>query len=374
MLNLDYDIKDLWGMSMKKIAIMTSVLILSLGLFACSKEEVPEIPVETPVEIPVEEPEEEPVAEAEEEVVSEGLHRYETPQPGLSPLTGLPYEGDGKVIMVQMENTSAARPHSGLAEADLIYEMEVESTITRLTTFFHGTYPEKVGPIRSTRKQHMFLWKEWNYLYIYFGGSRFNPGQNIDEWREDLGITADSLDGTRTSKSFSRSTDREAPHNAYSNLDMVMNEAYEFEPVDRTLYYDDEAGIGGEMAKKVSLAYRSDNKITYSYDEENKVYLRSINGEPMMDKETNKQIAVKNIIVQHAHHFDVTDTVYTNIDLIGSGDAEYFIDGVMKKGNWERVDENSMTRYLDEDGQEIPFKPGKTFIQIMRNDSEVTFE
>ena len=358
---------------MKKIAIIASVLTLSLGLFACNKEVVPEeieAPVETPVEAPVETPVEEP---EEEEPVVLLKHRYDTPQPGLSPLTGLPYEGDGKVIMVQIENTVAARPHSGLAEADLIYEIEVESTITRLTAFFQGNYPEKVGPVRSARKQQMFLWSEWDYLYVFYGGST-PQGQNIYEWMNELDITARRVDGMRDIIGFSRSADRKAPHNAYTNLNKVMTEAYDFDPVDRTLYFDEQAVKEGLTAKKVSLAYRNDNMITYEYDDESMVYQRFINEKPMMDKESDKQIAVKNIIVQHANHFHVTNTVYTNIDLIGTGDAEYFIDGVMKKGTWERTDENSMTRYLDEEGNEIAFKPGKTFIQIMRNDSEVTFE
>ncbi|HSR04600.1 MAG TPA: DUF3048 domain-containing protein [Proteiniclasticum sp.] len=358
---------------MKKIAIIASVLTLSLGLFACNKEVVPEeieVPVETPVEAPVETPVEEP---EEEEPVILLKHRYDTPQPGLSPLTGLPYEGDGKVIMVQIENTVAARPHSGLAEADLIYEIEVESTITRLTAFFKGNYPEKVGPVRSARKQQMFLWSEWDYLYVFYGGST-PQGQNIYEWMNELDITARRVDGMRDNIGFSRSADRKAPHNAYTNLNKVLTEAYDFDPVDRTLYFDEQVVKDGLTAKKVSLAYRNDNIITYEYNDESMVYQRFINEKPMMDKESDKQIAVKNIIVQHANHFHVTNTVYTNIDLIGTGDAEYFIDGVMKKGTWERADENSMTRNLDEEGNEIAFKPGKTFIQIMRNDSEVTFE
>lgn len=358
---------------MKKTAVIVSVLILSMGMLACSKEEVPEQPVETPVETPVEAPEEEPVEEPAEEPVAEEKHRYDSPQPGLSPLTGLPYEGDGKVIMVQIENTSAARPHSGLAEADLIYEMEVESTITRLTAFFHGNYPEKVGPVRSARKQHMFLWSEWDYLYVFYGGST-PKGQNIYEWMNELDITARRVDGMRDTIGFSRSSDRKAPHNAYTNLSRLMSDAYDFEPVDRTLYYDDMAGAEGESARNISLSYRSDNRITYEYEEEFGVYERFINGTPMMDKESDKQIAVKNVIVQHVHHYPVTGTVYTNMDLVGTGEAQYFIDGVMRKGTWERTDEEAMTRYLDEEGNEIPFKPGKTFIQIMRNDSEVRFE
>ncbi|HSL87052.1 MAG TPA: DUF3048 domain-containing protein, partial [Bacteroidales bacterium] len=164
---------------MKKNAIIVSLLTLSILLSACNSN-APEEPEETPGRIPVEEPEE-PASEepAEEPVEVEKKHRYESPLQGLSPISGLPYEGDGKVIMVQMENTAKSRPHSGLSEADLIYEMEVESGITRLTTFFLGSYPEKAGPVRSARKQHIHLWSEWNYLYVFYGGSTFKPGQDI---------------------------------------------------------------------------------------------------------------------------------------------------------------------------------------------------
>lgn len=364
---------------MKKIAaIVCSVAMLSL-LGACSKVEVPETPAESPVVVPVETPAEEtpvetPVESPAEIPEEKLLHRYEDVQPGLSPLTGLPDQGEGKVIMVQMENTKAARPHSGLSEAGLIYEMEVESTITRLTTFFHGSYPVKAGPVRSARKQHMFLWSEWNYLYVFFGGSRNVPGQDIDEWREQLGITAKRLDGTKVTTGFSRSQDRVAPHNAYTNLDYVLKNAYDFEPVDRTLAYLEHEVAGGEKAEKISFSYRSDNQVTYEYHEEEGLYYRAINGEPMMDKESKKQIAVRNVILQHARHFSVKDTVYTNIDLIGSGEAEFFMDGQMFKGTWVRENEAAMTRYLDLEGKEVALLPGKTFIQILRPDTPVSFE
>ena len=153
-----------------------------------------------------------------------------------------------------------------------------------------------------------------------------------------------------------------------------MAEAYDFEPKDRTLAYLDKEVEGGQPASKVSLSYRADNKITYDFRGEEGVYYRSINGEPMMDKENNTQISVKNIIVQHVEHYHVKDTVYTNMEMIGTGAAEYFIGGTMKKGTWVRENESSMTKYYDEEGKEMAFQPGKTFIQIMRPDSEVIFE
>ena len=45
---------------------------------------------------------------------------------GVSPLSGRP-GGEGKpVVMVKLDNTALARPHTGLREADLVYVEEVE--------------------------------------------------------------------------------------------------------------------------------------------------------------------------------------------------------------------------------------------------------
>jgi len=362
---------------MKKYIIMT-LMISAVLISGCSKApiETPmETPVETAIETPVETIVETPVespVETPQEISN--VARYENVPVGLSPLTGLPYEGTGKVIMLQMENTKAARPHSGLSLADLIYEMEVESRITRLTTFFLSEYPVKAGPVRSARRQHMYLWSEWNYLYGFYGGSTVRPGQNIYDLIDELGIKASYLDGMKVSKPYSRSKDRVAPHNAYANLQYAMENLYNFEPVNRSIYFDENVIVEGTPAKKVSLSYNDGNKITYTYDETSKLYKRFINGAPMMDKENNKQIEVTNIIVQHANHYPITGTVYTNIDLVGQGTAEYFVEGIQRIGTWERKDVASMTRYYDESGEEIAFKPGKSFIQIVRTDTAIIAE
>src|SRR5690554_2366024 len=115
---------------MKKYFIITMCFALMLMIVACSKtSETPETPGDNQ---PDKNPQPIPVGQY-----------YDIPE-GISPLTGLHYNGDGRAIMVQIENTIAARPQSGIAQADLIYEMEVESTITRLTAFFLSEYPEKV--------------------------------------------------------------------------------------------------------------------------------------------------------------------------------------------------------------------------------------
>ena len=347
--------------------VLSSVLLLS----GCGKTSTPQAQEPTPTQTVAETKPQETVAptEAVPEPIPVGM--YETVPEGVSPLTGLPYEGDGKAIMVQIENTAAARPQSGITKADLIYEMEVEGQITRLTAFFLSEYPTKVGPVRSARKQHMYLWKEWGYMYVFYGGSS-RTGQNIYDIQRELGISAVRIDGMGTSAGFSRSSDREAPHNAYTNLDYLIKNKYDFEPKPRTMYFDDSLEIVGERAHTVEFEYASNNRIRYVYDENSKLYKRFINGEPMKDKEDGNQVKVRNIIVQHMPHYHVTETVYTNMDQIGSGKAEYFTDGVKRTGTWTRESVEALTKYYDESGKEINFSPGVTFIQLVRPETAVS--
>ncbi|QSX07790.1 DUF3048 domain-containing protein [Alkalibacter rhizosphaerae] len=344
---------------MKKWMIGLLVLAM-LVLPACAKEDPP--PEDnTPDPPAVEEPD--PIVEA----------RYDDLPEGISPLTGLTYEGTHWPAMVQIENTPAARPQSGISAAELIYEIEVESQITRLLSFFHQTFPEKVGPVRSARRQQITLWSEWNYLFAYYGGST-PSGQNIYDIRDkELGIKAPDLDGMGTKGDFFRTSDRKAPHNAYLNLSSHTEDAVAPDRP-RTIYFKEDAQLTGEGASTISLSYTSNNKISYDYDEATGTYKRFINGAAMIDKENGEQVTVTNIIVQRARHFKVTGTVYTNIDLFGSGEAIYFSQGKMQVGTWERKDKNDLTVYYDANGEEIPLPPGKTFVQIVREDTAITTE
>ncbi len=346
---------------MKKICIVLLITFLFITS-SCSKNSSP-----TPNE-----PQPTPEPSVEEPIISDPA-KYENVPEGISPLTGLPYDGDGRAVMVQLENTKEARPHSGISQADLIYEMEVESKITRLTSFFLSKYPEKVGPVRSTRRQHMHLWKEWDYLYAFYGGSEYDPGQNIYSLMEELSLTAPYLDGTKNSGSFTRAKDRKSPHNAYINLNNIINK-YDYNPVQRSIYFDETLDVTGEVAEEISFSYNSSNNIKYVYNGDTSEYERFINGDPMLDKENDEQLSVKNIIVQHANHYKIDNTPYTNIDLVGSGKAEYFTEGTMRSGTWERKSVNDLTRYYDKNGEEIAFMPGTSYIQILRNDTSVEFK
>src|SRR5690349_3213017 len=69
------------------------------------------------------------------------------------PLTGIP--GDAAqmnipIVVVKVDNSPWARPHAGINQADIVYELNVEG-ITRFMELYHSNSPDRIGPVRSAR-------------------------------------------------------------------------------------------------------------------------------------------------------------------------------------------------------------------------------
>ncbi|MFQ6847416.1 MAG: DUF3048 domain-containing protein, partial [Clostridium perfringens] len=81
----------------------------------------------------------------------------------LSPYTGKILESDSIdniPFMCIIENSRAARPQSGLSEADIVYETMAEAGIPRFLAVFYENSPEVIGPVRSVRPYFLDISKE----------------------------------------------------------------------------------------------------------------------------------------------------------------------------------------------------------------------
>ena len=75
-------------------------------------------------------------------------------------------------IAVMVDNDDKnARPHAGLDEAYLIYEMVIEGGATRFLAFFRDAATEKIGPVRSSRHYFLDYLMEHDGIYVHYGWS-----------------------------------------------------------------------------------------------------------------------------------------------------------------------------------------------------------
>jgi hypothetical protein len=138
------------------------------------------------------------------------------------PLTGVATDdAEGLVqpaIVVKVDNSPQARPHAGLNQADIVYELQVEG-ITRFMEVFHSQTPDRVGPVRSARSSDINLLSNLNRpLLIWSGG---NPGvTNEVLMAQDNGLLVDLVHGGAANAEFTRDSSRavDYEHTLFVNL------------------------------------------------------------------------------------------------------------------------------------------------------------
>lgn len=275
----------------------------------------------------------------------------------IDPLTGQKAQKMVPLLAVMVDNLGVARPQTGLGEAGVVYEMEAEAKITRFMALFAGDPPSTVGPVRSARSYYLQICKEWDALYAHVGGSD-DATANIKGW----GIR--DLDEFRNGGEYSRDKSRKAPHNVYLNIDKATTG--EKQNLQAHWRFGD-APQGDADFSKISFSYGSGNNVSYEFSAREKRYLRYINGSPHSDRKSGKQIAVTNVVIQYAsHQYRADGTACIDIQVIGSGKAEYFLAGKHYEGTWKKESMKSPTYFFDGEGQKITFPRGNTWIQVLR--------
>lgn len=300
-----------------------------------------------------------------------------------SRLTGLEIteeESKKRPIVVMLDNHYSARPQSGLSDAEVIYEILAEGSITRYMAVFQKNEAEVIGPIRSARPYFIERALEFKPLYVHVGGS-------MQALTDIINYRVADIEGLSVGAGvFYRTDHKKMPHNAYSSHDGIRKEAnrkdyfteVEFSgmPVTYQPYV-----LEGTEANHVTVQYKKPSSgdavgysIAFRYDEENKNYLRYVNGEEHLDEETGIHLTADNIIIQKTSHKVLDSAGRREIRMIGSGRGFYVNKGVYIPITWKKENLYAATRYYYEDGEEILLNPGITWIQVIQTSMEPVFE
>lgn len=116
------------------------------------------------------------------------------------------------------------------------------------------------------------------------------------------------------------------------------------------------------------------NSTTYTYDEDNKVYLRQKDGKDHIDESDGSQIIAKNIIIQEVSTKVLDNEGRLEVDLIGEGTGKYFTNGNFIDIKWVKKNRSEKTYYYDSNGVEIVLNPGVTWIQVINKNSDIVIE
>ncbi len=302
-----------------------------------------------------------------EEPIPEPVPEPEPPKGQPCPLTGMEVldEGDLKLrpVAVMIDNEINARPQSGLLDAEIVYEIPVEGNITRYMAIFHHNYNDKIGPVRSARPYFIDKALEFNAVYVHCGGSP----QALKDLAE---LKVSTLNDLKGSPCFWRAKDRKMPHNLYTSTrlmrEVIENNKFNNKTAPQYFTFSEEfLDLEGKSTRAISFGYSKSYTVGYEYDAESKLYYRTINGIRLKDKESSKEIATTNIIVEKTTVKVLDDAGRLKVNNIGKDRGYYLTGGKLIEIEWNKSSRNARTIYKDLKGNEIKVNKGNTWIQVV---------
>lgn len=282
-------------------------------------------------------------------------------------------------LAIIIENDVAARPLSGLEQADIVYETVYDpAATTRFLALFGSQEAEKVGPVRSVRT----FFVDWAHGYDAFLG---HWGGNIDALDKIITEKTPDLDEFKYANAYWRqkSTGVELDHTGYTATSKLRDQASKnkYSTANNFNIYrfkDDQTSDLLPDSQNITVNYSNhDYLVGFTYDKASNTYLRSIAGKPDKDAVIKNQLSAKNVVIMSVKRTQTTTRInepgYT-MTTTGSGSAEFFFDGKITKGTWKKDSTGEREMFYDENGQEITFDRGKFWICVVPNLNQVTVE
>lgn len=286
------------------------------------------------------------------------------------------------------------RPQAGIGQADLVFEHYAEGGLTRFSAVFHSVVPSRVGSVRSARLIDHELAAMYQALLVFSGGSTGveeiifgTEATGIVEARQAEGkpILPPSDYAARAFKGvlfgppyYFRDESIPVPHNLFANAqaisDLATNQGVNGAVDLRGMTFDPVAPAGASgTADRLDVRYRG-TRVQWAYDAERGQYLRTADGQIHADITTGQQIAAENVVVIYADHSfsDIVESEWQGsrsysilIRVWFEGEALIARDGQWYAARWQRPTRESLIWLTTPEGDPLPFKPGRTFFQLM---------
>lgn len=333
----------------KRITAICLVFMLLLCSGCSKKETAVEPETQPPVETPVEPPRE--------------------PELYVNPLTGVKELEAGiaerRPVAVMVNNfSSAQKVQTGVTQADVIYETEIEGGITRLLAVFQDISKVKtIGTIRSARYAFIDLAMGHNAVYIHHGRDpvyalphlsdvdRIEIQENLYGERLDNGLKYEHTLYTYGEPLWKGITDR------FNTQNTGAQTWQNFAAEDQTVTLTD------GVANVVTIPFSGNYKTKFVYDSTTGLYERNFNATIPADYFSGESTKVKNVVVMLTTITDYPDGLHRNIRL-QSGEGYYATNGGYKAIKWSKGGSSDSVKFTNLDGTPLQMSAGTTWVCV----------
>ena len=304
-----------------------------------------------------------------------------TPEPEpvyvTAPLTGLQYEETTPEalqlkkpsVACKIDNGSeAARPQAGLNSTDIVFDEMVEGGLTRLVAIWHSTQPNAIGPVRSIRPMDPDIVSPFGGIVCFSGGQRVF----VDMIKEAPVFVASET--TEQEKgTFSRASDRFAPHNVIVDVQKLAADHPELTPPASQFQFGKDvqtstAGASGIAVTKFDIKFPLAN-VLWAPTEDGSKWLRTQDGRPLMDKLDGTQVAATNVVILQVRiDRSYLGGRYRNVPktvMVDAGKAWVFSGGKYAEANWTKTSATAPIALTDATGSPVLLAPGNTWVELV---------
>ncbi|MCL2404139.1 MAG: DUF3048 domain-containing protein [Defluviitaleaceae bacterium] len=310
-----------------------------------------------------------------------------------SSLTGLPIEEQylyRRPFAAVINNSSRAQPQSGIASADIIYEVLAEGDITRLVGIFQSYIPEKLGPMRSARDYFIDFALNHDALFIHHGSSPSGYSR-INNLRV-TNLDGMALEGTvfwrdRTYPEWAFNTGtRPLEHSSYTGRERLLTHLYNRGIRDYWQEYSDVYGFNfnfgstahtnsdGGQAYVVTVPFSQWYYRRFVFDPETGLYMAENRHGPNLDADTAEHVGVGNILVQFTTMRVIDGEGRRVVDTVGSGNGYLISGGRYQVVRWAKDSHTAPMRWYFADGTPLTLRPGRIWICVFQAHGDVIFE
>lgn len=290
------------------------------------------------------------------------------PLPDWCPLTGEDPAGGVDIarpaVAVKIENSPAARPQTGLENADLVFEERVEGGITRFLAIYHCGASPKAGPVRSGRFDDPKIALPFTRLLAASGSNAIVEREMSKKkmvYLDEDSTTALFRDppGFLSIHSLFVNTKRLLKTAIAKKLPSPTHDAFSFGPIEGN----------PKAARSVALNFTDANTIEYRW--RGGGWERYEAGAPFMSS-SGDQISVPNVLVQIVKVdnsdsiFDSTGSPSPEISLEkAGGKLLLFREGRVIKGRWSMGKAGRIPVYETKSGEPLSFAEGTTWVELV---------
>ncbi|WP_425244719.1 DUF3048 domain-containing protein [Streptomyces citrinus] len=282
---------------------------------------------------------------------------------------GLPPDGNGDaspsargaaLLAVKIDNVGAARPQTGLQDADIVYAEQVEGGLSRLMAVFGSRLPDVVGPVRSARETDLELLAQFDRPTLAFSGAQGRLLPLIDA----ASLRAKSP--AEAGGAYFRGGDRPAPHNLFlrpgrlgrttSGTNAGTAAGFRFAA---------RAPADGRAAAERTVRFPS-ARFTFTWAAGQGRWRVSMDGRPAVtstgERLTAATAVVQYVDIQPSRFHDKLGNTSPLSRTVGTGKALVLRDGRVYDARWERPAAADPTTFTTADGTPLPFAPGPVWV------------